>query len=227
MSDFLRGPFGGDDTSDTVLGSSEHVPESEQILLGLLSELPDHARALVEKIGIESAKVEETSAREVAMIREAAEKKVAEIEGKADQRRKAVLQHAIDQLGQFQKDLFRAGELPQALATYVQIQALKARLMNVLPDPGNLLNHQHIGKTYYFRVCGDKQGPVWGSGIYTADSALRVAAVHAGAVEFSEEGIVKVSIVDMTGVHIRGSLQNGVMSMDWGAYPVGYRVAKG
>ena len=136
------------------------------------------------------------------------------------------MQHAIEQLEPLQKDLFQSGDLAKALATFVHIQVFKSRILNVLPDPGNLVNFKDIGKTYYFRVVGDTQGPVWGSDPYTLDSMLRVAAVHAGAVEAGEDGVVRVSVVDMSRVIIRGSMRNGIDTMDWGSYPVGYHVSR-
>ena len=39
-----------------------------------------------------------------------------------------------------------------------------------------------IGATYYFRVTGDTTGTLWGTDVYTGDSALATAAVHAGRV---------------------------------------------
>ena len=38
-----------------------------------------------------------------------------------------------------------------------------------------------VGATYYFRVRGETEGPLWGTDVYTGDSSLSVAAVHAGA----------------------------------------------
>ena len=47
---------------------------------------------------------------------------------------------------------------------------------------------QHIGKTYIFRVTGVGQGLLWGTGVYTLDSTLAVAAVHAGCAEGRANG---------------------------------------
>jgi hypothetical protein len=166
-------------------------------------------RALVEKVEREIAKLQEETASEAARIREEAEQRAGEVERKAEGRRKVLLEHAVEQLEPFQKDLFRGGELAQALATFVQIQALRARAENILPDPGNLKRLQEIGKTFQFRVIGSNRGPVWGTDIYTADSHLATAAVHAGAVEVGEEGIVSVTVVDMSKLPVKGSPRNG------------------
>src|SRR5262249_50411886 len=52
--------------------------------------------------------------------------------------------------------------------------------VNVQPDPGYLSNfQQHVGQSFYFRVTGAANGSVWGTDVYTTDSALAAAAVHA------------------------------------------------
>jgi hypothetical protein len=195
-------------------------------LQGLLADLPPQAQALVEKLNRQLAKIQEQTEHEAARIRERAEAKVAEAERKAEDRRGALLQQATEQLEPLQKELFREGDLARALAVAVQIQALRGRAQNVLPDPGTLLGGAQVGKTYHFRVTGATEGPVWGTDVYTADSHLASAAVHAGAVAADEEAVVRVSVVDMSGMPARGSRRNGVPSMDWGPYPVGYRVAR-
>jgi hypothetical protein len=207
-------------------GEAEGIPEAQKVLQGLLAELPDEACDLVERIDREAAKVQEQAEEEAARIREEAEAKVAAVQSRAENKRKALFQHAAEQLEPLQKESFRAGELGKALAVFVQVQALKARAMNVLPDPGNLCNYQAMGRSYCFRVTGSTHGPVWGTGTYTSDSHLATAAVHAGALEAGEEGVVRVSVLDMSRMRVQGSLSNGVMSMDWGPYPVGYRVVR-
>ena len=52
-----------------------------------------------------------------------------------------------------------------------------------------------VGATFYFRVRGETEGPLWGTDIYTGDSSLAVAAVHAGLVKPGETAIIKVTVV--------------------------------
>lgn len=66
---------------------------------------------------------------------------------------------------------------------------------------------------------GQEEGPAWGSGVYTRDSAVCVAARHAGAVSESG-GLVTLKLAPACAAY-RGSLQNGVRSLDWGAYGLG------
>lgn len=203
-----------------------HIPEANRVLQGLLAELPEQAQELADKVDRELARIQDKMNEDVASLRELVEKKIAEVEAKAEQRRKAILQHTLEQLEPLQKEMFRAGELGKAIATFVMIQSLKARAMNVLPDPGNLLQYQQVGKSFHFQVTGSNQGPVWGTDVYTSDSHLATAAVHAGALELGEEGVVRVSVVSMIGMEIVGTVRNGIMTMNWGPYQVGYRVQR-
>jgi hypothetical protein len=63
-------------------------------------------------------------------------------------------------------------------------------------------------------------GSVWGSGPYTADSAICRAAVHAGAIG-PRGGEVNVNIGPGAGV-FPGSSRNGVVTGTWGGYPAGF-----
>ena len=66
----------------------------------------------------------------------------------------------------------------------------------VRPDPGNLTSFRdQAGRTYTFDVTGSDQGPVWGSGIYTDDSSLATAAVHAGLLRVGQRGQVTVMLL--------------------------------
>lgn len=82
-----------------------------------------------------------------------------------------------------------------------------------------------IGAIYYFRVTGATEGPLWGTDVYTGDSALAIAAVHAGALKADESAIVKVTIVDPL-TQYPGCTRHGVTSHDFGRYGTAYRVAR-
>jgi len=81
-----------------------------------------------------------------------------------------------------------------------------------------------VGATYYFRVTGEAAGPLWGTDVYTGDSAVAVAAVHAGLVKAGDSSIVKVT-VEHPLPRYAGSLQNGVTSHEFGPYGTAYRVS--
>src|SRR5207244_8181598 len=62
-----------------------------------------------------------------------------------------------------------------------------------LPDPGNLMTYAgQPGTKAAFNVTGKGGGGIWGTGNYTLDSMLSVAAVHAGVLKEGETGVVQV-----------------------------------
>lgn len=79
------------------------------------------------------------------------------------------------------------------------------------------------GTTYYFRVTGVTDGSVWGTDVYTGDSALASAAVHAGAVKAGEAAVVRVTVMPPLAQY-QGSVRNGVTSHDFGRFGTAYRV---
>jgi hypothetical protein len=81
-----------------------------------------------------------------------------------------------------------------------------------------------VGAAYYFRVTGELSGPLWGTDVYTGDSSIAVAAVHAGIVKAGDPAIVKVT-VEQPLSRYAGSVQNGVTSQDFGPYGTAYRLA--
>jgi hypothetical protein len=81
-----------------------------------------------------------------------------------------------------------------------------------------------VGASFYFRVRGAVEGPLWGTGVYTGDSLLAVAAVHAGLVKPDQTAIVKVTVVAPLAQY-QGSVSNGVTSHDFGRYGAAYRLS--
>lgn len=92
--------------------------------------------------------------------------------------------------------------------------------------PANMVDLcDSIGATYYFRVQGTTEGPVWGSDVYTGDSMLAPAAVHAGVVKDGESAIIKVTVVPPLNSY-QGSARNGVTSSDFGRYGIAYKIER-
>lgn len=81
-----------------------------------------------------------------------------------------------------------------------------------------------VGATFYFRVQGASEGPLWGTGTYTGDSALAVAAVHSGLVKAGETAIIRVTVVAAP-ARFPGSLRHGVTSHDFGRYGSAYELS--
>jgi hypothetical protein len=78
-----------------------------------------------------------------------------------------------------------------------------------------------------FEVTGGGDGPLWGTDLYTLDSRLATAAVHAGILGIGQKGMVFVSIQDSSTIGaFEGTERNGVFSYPWGPYPVAFRVSQ-
>jgi len=84
-----------------------------------------------------------------------------------------------------------------------------------------------VGKKYSF-FCpaeGDPAYSIWGSGPYTDDTAICVAAVHAGLISAAKGGTVSFEV--QTGsASYRGSTANGIVSLDYGAWPTQFTFIK-
>ncbi|MBM4075276.1 MAG: hypothetical protein FJ267_06495 [Planctomycetes bacterium] len=93
-----------------------------------------------------------------------------------------------------------------------------------LHNPGNLFMHtSKIGQSFKFTVTGRTSGPVWGTGVYTTDSDLATAAVHAGVVKNGETRTVKVTIKESPEA-FTGSMANEVTSHDWPKFNASFSV---
>lgn len=90
-------------------------------------------------------------------------------------------------------------------------------------DPGTLFAFSNaIGKTLQFSVVGSSVGTVWGDGVYTSDSVLAAAAVHAGLLQPGQTGIVSVEIIDGPDTY-EGAERNGVASRSYASWDVAFR----
>jgi hypothetical protein len=121
-------------------------------------------------------------------------------------------------------------------------------------DPGNLQQYMNqIGKILRFRIVGGMPGAaqppmgvvlggaglgrrgggvvfgpgagLWGTDIYTADSSLALAAVHAGILKQGQQGIVRVKIVPPPD-SFEGSTRNGMTSGPYGQFPGAFKVMR-
>lgn len=91
--------------------------------------------------------------------------------------------------------------------------------------PQNMLQlAEPVGSTYYFRVTGKNEGPLWGTDVYTGDSSLAMAAVHAGLVKSGESTVLRVTSVPPP-ADFKGSARHGVQSHDFGRYGSAYTLA--
>jgi LCCL domain len=98
---------------------------------------------------------------------------------------------------------------------------------NVLEGGAMHMFANQIGKTLAFRVTAPPAQlagnmGVWGSDVYTTDTPLAGAALHAGVLRPGETGVVRVTFVGQHPGFV-ASMRNGVMSHGYGPY-AGYRV---
>lgn len=78
-----------------------------------------------------------------------------------------------------------------------------------------------MGESTELEVTGSLSGPVWGSIVYTSDSNLSAAAVHAGLLAEGETGRVKVTMLPGRQDY-EGSNRHGVTSLKYGRWHQSY-----
>ncbi len=83
-------------------------------------------------------------------------------------------------------------------------------------------NETHIGNIYKMTITGNTGGTIWGTNIYTNDSYIPKAAVHAGVVTAGQTKEVYIIIVEGLNDY-PASTQNGVTSDSWGAWGLSYQ----
>lgn len=94
----------------------------------------------------------------------------------------------------------------------------------VLPYPDDLTVFRGRNDEYLtFEVTGNASGGVWGSGIYSDDSALATAAVHAGLLKDGQAGVVTIEVLPGQDSY-EGSESNGVTSQSYGSWEGSYQI---
>jgi LCCL domain len=123
--------------------------------------------------------------------------------------------------------------IQQLIAYFEERRKLSPRQLHELAEKGYWGQYteadlrsleRKIGQSFFFQVTGEEHGPLWGTDVYTSDSSLGAACVHAGLLHPGESGLVKVTMVQPLPV-FKGSTRNGVTSNIWttgwsGAYRV-------
>ena len=79
------------------------------------------------------------------------------------------------------------------------------------------------GAALYMRVTGATGGRLWGTGVYTIDSAPATAAVHAGLLAAGQTAVVKITLLPGR-TSYEGSARNGVTSSSYGSYGASYAI---
>lgn len=134
--------------------------------------------------------------------------------------------------GALKAQTFQFGEVRLKLADMRALRSLALEPESddraALPNPGHLHAYANqFNKEFRFRVIGaNDNGGLWGSDVYTLDSSLAKAAVHAGILKVGQEGVVKVRIIPSP-AGFTGTIRNGVTSSNYGPYPAGaYQIVK-
>lgn len=81
-----------------------------------------------------------------------------------------------------------------------------------------------VGTVYYFRATGVTEGQLWGTDIYTRDSTIGAAAVHAGLLKPGETAVLRLTVVAPL-ENYPGSTRNGVASAEYGSFPHAWRLS--
>jgi hypothetical protein len=81
-----------------------------------------------------------------------------------------------------------------------------------------------VGATYYFRVTGVTEGQLWGTDIYSGDSTIAAAAVHAGLLKPGATDFLRVTVVTPP-EKFPGTVRNGVTSTEYGRYQYAWKLS--
>lgn len=87
----------------------------------------------------------------------------------------------------------------------------------IYTNPATLVTYRGTEKVLHFEVQASASGSVWGNQIYTDDSSLAAATLHAGLLKAGETGIVTVRILPGQDSYV-GSTGNGVTSDSYGSW---------
>lgn len=148
-------------------------------------------------------------------------------ESNPDKANAARIRKCLDRLQKLLTLYTTTGRLDEAFVLRENIEKFQARQAGIEPDPGNLVAlRNQPGKTHTFRVTGQVSGSVWGSGVYTDDSNLGTAAVHAGLLREGQRGVVKVTLLPGQ-EHYEGSQNNGITSSSYETWEGSYVLARG
>jgi hypothetical protein len=99
-----------------------------------------------------------------------------------------------------------------------------APVAEIVAVPKNLSGVEgEIGQSFLYPVTGAVEGYVWGADVYTDDSSLAAAAVHAGAVEAGQTAVIKVTILPGRSYY-NGSERHGVSTKTYGSYSRSYMI---
>jgi hypothetical protein len=80
-----------------------------------------------------------------------------------------------------------------------------------------------LGDFFFLEITGVIPGTIWGTDVYTADSLISTAAVHAGVLEVGETKLVNVTVLAGQDRY-EGTSRNDVTSQNFGMFPRSFRI---
>lgn len=87
--------------------------------------------------------------------------------------------------------------------------------------------HGSVLHTFCPAECADTQSPIWGTDVYTDDSPVCVAGVHAGVLPKRSAGLLRVVMLGKMTHHFVGTTRNGVATRGWtGSWHRNFRVLR-
>lgn len=200
------------------------APATVRPAVDLLIEAPETRRAGYGRQLVQFADSSDElppDAREVAAdLQRHAEQVRRRAEAAIDARR----QEAVRRLQAIQDQYTRAGKLDEAVAVRDLVRRLQEEALKPLDDPGSLASYRgRTGEAFYFKVTGSTSGSIYGADVYSDDSSLATAAVHAGVLRAGRTGVVRVTILGPQNSFAAATRQ-GVTSYAYGPYGGSYRV---
>jgi hypothetical protein len=181
--------------------------------------------ALQQKANQRIDTIQQRANQEINTVREQMNRETGAIRQRAALESRLRTEEALEAMGELRDNYARAGKVREAAAVAERMRVLGTTMSaDVKPDPGNMQALQdRIGESFYFEVVGEVSGPLWGTDIYTSDSAIAKAVVHAGILRIGEKSVIKVTVVNPL-PRYDGSTRHGVASSSWDYWPGAYRV---
>ncbi len=210
-------------TASELHASDDDLPPEAR---ALIAEAETAARGVREGLVSRGARVRAIAEEEVRAVRRRAEDEVRELEIAATRELAPSLTSLFDGLRAIQETYTKLGKLDEALAVRANLRHLRADLLGIRPDPGNLsdLSSDLDGRTFLYEVVGRTDGALWGGNPYTLDSHLGTAAVHSGLVKPGLRAVVRVTVLESEYREYAGTERRAVVSSEYNGGSRAYRL---
>lgn len=134
---------------------------------------------------------------------------------------------AVSKLKQLLTTYTKAEKLDEAAAIQDMVIEFRARLVNAYTDTISLSTFRGAERqSFYVVVICNKGGSVWGDSVYTDDSSLGAAAVHAGLGFEGRKAFLRVTILPGQEAYV-GVERNGVKSSNYTTFNGSFAIEHG